>query len=77
MTPRPGGGSVFSLRLPATELRADALEQTSVTRRSRTLKARADDYGPLCGIFTHDIAEPPANSFSIRQRVPPKRLSVA
>ncbi|HEY4129295.1 MAG TPA: ATP-binding protein [Gemmatimonadaceae bacterium] len=27
--PRPGGGSVFSLRLPATELGADALEQTS------------------------------------------------
>jgi len=26
---RPGGGSVFSLRLPATELRADALEQGS------------------------------------------------
>ena len=28
-TPRPGGGSVFSLRLPASELRADALEQGS------------------------------------------------
>jgi two-component system sensor histidine kinase KdpD len=27
--PRPGGGSVFSLRLPATELRPDALEQTA------------------------------------------------
>jgi two-component system sensor histidine kinase KdpD len=27
--PRPDGGSVFSLRLPATELRADALEQTA------------------------------------------------
>jgi two-component system, OmpR family, sensor histidine kinase KdpD len=27
--PREGGGSVFSLRLPATELRADALEQGS------------------------------------------------
>jgi two-component system sensor histidine kinase KdpD len=26
---RPGGGSIFSLRLPATELRADALEQGS------------------------------------------------
>ena len=26
---RPGGGSVFALRLPATELRADALEATS------------------------------------------------
>jgi two-component system sensor histidine kinase KdpD len=26
--PRPGGGSEFSLRLPATELRADALDQT-------------------------------------------------
>ena len=25
--PRPGGGSIFSLRLPATELRADALDQ--------------------------------------------------
>jgi two-component system sensor histidine kinase KdpD len=25
--PRPGGGSIFSLRLPATELRPDALEQ--------------------------------------------------
>jgi two-component system sensor histidine kinase KdpD len=27
--PRPGGGSVFSLRLPATELRPDALEQSA------------------------------------------------
>ena len=27
--PREGGGSVFSLRLPASELRADALEQGS------------------------------------------------
>jgi two-component system sensor histidine kinase KdpD len=27
-TPRPGGGSVFALRLPATEIRADALEPT-------------------------------------------------
>jgi two-component system, OmpR family, sensor histidine kinase KdpD len=26
-TPRPGGGSIFSLHLPATELRFDALEQ--------------------------------------------------
>ncbi len=28
-TPRYGGGSIFALRLPATELRADALEQTA------------------------------------------------
>jgi two-component system sensor histidine kinase KdpD len=28
-SPRPGGGSIFSLRLPATELRADALEQNA------------------------------------------------
>ncbi len=28
-TARPGGGSVFALRLPATELRADALEPTA------------------------------------------------
>jgi two-component system sensor histidine kinase KdpD len=27
--PRPGGGSVFSLRLPATEVGAEALEQTA------------------------------------------------
>jgi two-component system sensor histidine kinase KdpD len=27
--PRPGGGSVFTVRLPATELGADALEQTA------------------------------------------------
>ena len=27
-SPRPGGGSVFALRLPAREVRADALEQT-------------------------------------------------
>jgi hypothetical protein len=26
---RPGGGSTFSLRLPAAELGADALEQTA------------------------------------------------
>jgi two-component system, OmpR family, sensor histidine kinase KdpD len=28
-TPRPGGGSVFALHLPATELRLEALEQTA------------------------------------------------
>jgi two-component system sensor histidine kinase KdpD len=27
--PRPGGGSVFSLQLPATEVHADALEQNA------------------------------------------------
>jgi signal transduction histidine kinase len=27
--PRAGGGSVFSLRLPATEIGAEALEQTA------------------------------------------------
>ena len=28
-TPRPGGGSIFSLQLPATEVGAEALEQTT------------------------------------------------
>ncbi len=39
---RQGGGSVFSLRLPATELRDDALEE-SATRSFENVEGAADD----------------------------------
>jgi two-component system sensor histidine kinase KdpD len=40
--PRPGGGSVFSLRLPATELRDDALDESAAPSFENVEGASAD-----------------------------------